>query len=108
MLNSLFGEEARKNMKTLIKQNIEPRKAIIGITNTDVTDSKGKNPAYDSKTSMGNGGSDSEELELVLFIIFLINCLVMCSILCVYLNQEHKYSAFYLLKSNSKIQLYTI
>lgn len=56
MLNSLFGEEARKNMKTLIKQNIEPRKAIIGITNTDVTDSKGKNPAYDSKTSIGNGG----------------------------------------------------
>ena len=82
------GDEARKNMRTLVKHNNEPRVPITGTTNTLVIDVKGKNPAFDSKISMGSGGKESEEFEFVLF-IFLLNCLVMFSkfvYLCVYLR----------------------
>ena len=68
MLNSLPGDDARKNMSMLSKHKSAPKKPTNGITNTYVIDSKGKKPAYDSKTSMGNGWDTIEEFEFVLFI----------------------------------------
>ena len=47
-------------MKTFNEHNTRPTTQTIGITNTYVIDSKGKKPAYDSKTS-----SDRDYIRLV-------------------------------------------
>ncbi len=57
-------------MKTLNEHNTRPTTQTIGITYTYVIDSKGKKPAYNSKTSIGNGGNEVDDVFVLFILLF--------------------------------------